>query len=710
MIQLFRSKLTKRYIFITSVVIFATLALLYGITTQVMKQSVQEQIEYRDELIAHTLSSRINFTLGSMIQDLRQASLFLLNKNAAAHEAFTAEMERRIATEPLYLFILSFDAQGHIVQSIPGTSFDQAVVIGHIHERLSWSKTYHVSPLISLPDGTPAIAVAHPAVDEDGTFEGGVVAFLNLNVLSDHLNKLKIGEEGVNVLIDRQGHVVGHSSPQWIGTNIHQHPLGQHLYRDRYGMWQGELFGEQMVAAYRPLRWGGMGLIVAEPFEQAMVPAHQLRNVLFKGFFAVLLIGIVLSTVLSLRVLHPILQLIRQVKEYQRNERKWFTPLKTKDEIEALSVTMGKMANALREQERRLFYILESVPYGVITTDQHGNIITFNKGAEKLTGFSRDEVLGRSIFTLPLKERKEEFVSWKTLKEGKAFDEVESYIYDKHGYKRDVRIYASRFRGEHEELLGTIVIMRDVSDMKKLEEYVRQSERLASLGQLTAGIAHEIKNPLSIIQAAAEALQLELTESPRQASPIEELVNDILETTHRMNQLLIHFLKLTKEEDNGEREPVSLVSVLNELLHLLRKRCNDQDIEVVKAYEQTGAWVHARRNGLVQVFLNIILNSLQAMGHGGTLSVQLRDKHDEWLVEIKDTGKGIPPSQLKWIFTPFYSTKREGTGLGLAIAHEIVTRHNGRIWAESAEGQGTTMFVQLPKSREEWDDETPSDC
>lgn len=268
-----------------------------------------------------------------------------------------------------------------------------------------------------------------------------------------------------------------------------------------------------MVVAYRPLPMGQMGLIVGESTQQAATPVLHVRKLLLQGFFAVLLLTLFLTLLGTSRVVKPILGLITQVKEYQQGQRKKFEPLHTKDELQDLSMVLSRMANELTEKERRLFYILESIPYAVITTDQKGKITTFNKGAEKLTLFRREEVIGQSLFELPLKSNKEEFVSWKTLQEGRAFEEVESYIFDKDKRKHDVRIYSSLFRGDNDETIGAIVVMRDVGEIKQLERYLKQSERLASLGQLTAGISHEIKNPLSIIQAAVEAIQLELQQS-----------------------------------------------------------------------------------------------------------------------------------------------------------------------------------------------------
>src|SRR5690606_9412867 len=228
----------------------------------------------------------------------------------------------------------------------------------------------------------------------------------------------------------------------------------------------------------------------------------------------VMLLALFLTLLGTSRVVKPVLNLIRQVKEYQRGQRRRFEPVDTRDELQDLSTVLRRMADELTEKERRLFYILESIPYAVITTDPQGKITTFNRGAERLTLFRREEAIGKSIFDLPLKRHKEEFVSWKTLKEGRAFEEVESYIFDKEGKKRDVRIYSSLFRGEADESIGALVVIRDVGEIKRLEKYLKQSERLAALGQLTSGIAHEIKNPLSIIQAAVESIRLELNQSP----------------------------------------------------------------------------------------------------------------------------------------------------------------------------------------------------
>jgi PAS domain S-box-containing protein len=691
------SKLTKRYLLITLVVVFFALSSIYWMTIQVMNSSIEEQIEYRDDLIAINIGKRIDSMIKKMINDTRIVSGYILKDSKKDKRFYIAEMERMMAYDPLYLFVQAYDHNGNELLRIPDVPFANTLSFNEIRDRLAWSKTYYISNMITLQDGRKTIAVAYPAIDADGEYQGGIIAYINLNILSDYLNDLQIGDQGINAVINREGFIIGHSNAEFIGVSLTDHVIRNYLYKERYGTWKGEIFGQNMMVSYKPLSLGGLSLIVGEPVQQVMASSRNVKLLLFKGFIIVLFITIALTFMGTSRVVKPILALIRQAKEYKENKRTKFVKINTKDELEDLSMTMGQMATELTDKERRLFYILESIPYCVITTDEHGKITTFNKGAEKLTLFKREEVIGRYIIDLPLKENKEEFISRKTLREGKAFDEVESYILDKNKKQHDVKLYSSLFRREDNDLVGAIIVIRDVSDIKKLEEYAKQSERLASLGQLTAGIAHEIKNPLSIIQAAAEAIHLELMDSQLENRLINELADDILESSDRMNYLLTDFLKLSKGEDDGTKEAHNLVNILDELLHLLRKTINDQEITIDRHYEVDEAFIYTNKNRITQVFLNILINSIQAMDQGGHLSVRIKDQQNDWEVEIEDTGKGISPSKLKWIFNPFFSTKREGTGLGLSISHEIIIEHNGKIRAQSTEGQGTILFVQISK-------------
>lgn len=693
---LIESKLTKRYFLITLIVILIVLSSVCGFTITVMNSSFRDQIRYRDELLARTLAKRVDFTLKKMVNEMRASSHYTGGSLGDDNRFYAAEMQKILVREPLYHFIQSIDAQGRPISRVPEARTPQALDLGAIAYRLSWSKTFYVSDLFELPDGEKTIAIAYPVLDEPGHYRGGVIAFVNLATLSGYLRESKIGKEGMVALIDRGGTVIAHSDESRIGESLREHPLGGFLKKERFGIWEGSLFEKKAIVAYRPLSTGTFGLIVGETLSQAWAPSDHVTAVLLQGFMAVLLVALAMNLYGTSRVVKPILSLIRQAQEYKENRRTSFDPISSRDEIEELSLTMDQMAQALRERERRLFYILEAIPYGVVTIDRDGRITTFNRGAEELTGYRREEVAGKPIIELPLKSSREEFLTWRTLKEGKEFEEVETYILDKAQQRHDVRLHSALFRGEDDKLLGALLVLRDVGELKKLEDYVRQSERLASLGKLTAGIAHEIKNPLSIIHAAAEAILLEVREQDG-TDYVTGLAGDILTTTERMDSLLQDFLSLSKDTERGNRQELNLVPILDELLQLLRKRIAEQDIRIVRHYETDTALVLGNRNRLVQVFLNILLNSLQAMDQGGRLAIALQQREGCWEVAFEDTGKGIPAAKMQWIFNPFFSTKHDGTGLGLSIAYEVIAEHDGKIWATSTEGVGTTLFIQIPQ-------------
>ncbi|QBP41850.1 sensor histidine kinase [Paenisporosarcina antarctica] len=694
--QFFRSKITKRYLIISLFVTFCALALLYFITIQVMNNSVREEMDYRNQTMAKTVGKNTNYIFSNMINDLRLISEYTLkiqNKEYVDLE----EVEKIISRNPLILHSQIVDNQGNTLFTIPNVHVSGSEKIIEFIDRVSWSETFYLSNIFTLDNGKKVIAVTYPIIDSKKNVQGGVIAYVNLAVLSQHLNQVKIGDRGVNALIDRNGVLISHSDASYIGTSLADNPIGNYLNNSKSGIWEGLLFNEYMVFAYQPMQLGSYGVIVGEPLEQALASTADVQGLLLKGFLTVLILTLVFTIFATSRIVKPIRFLTKQTREYKEGKRSSFQKVNTGDELEDLSVIMDEMATELSNKEKRLFNILESIPYAVITTDKKGNIETFNKGAEQLTLFNHNEVIGKKITDLPIKKSKKEFLSWQTLQEGKKFNEVENDIFDKDGIKHVVRIYSALFYDDKKHNIGAILILRDVSEVKKLEGYLKQSERMASLGQLTAGIAHEIKNPLSIIIAASDAIELELKEDKLDTHLIQEMTNDIIETSDRMNNLLTDFLKMSKGENENNKTNVNLNVLINELLSLLRKKLDDQQISVQQNYAYQVIDVLAIENQLNQVFLNIIINSIQAMEDGGVLTITVKETNEDWMIEIRDTGKGIPESDINWIFNPFYTTKKEGTGLGLSIAYEIISHHNGTIEATSSIDEGTTICVRLPK-------------
>jgi len=228
--------------------------------------------------------------------------------------------------------------------------------------------------------------------------------------------------------------------------------------------------------------------------------------------------------------------------------------------------------------------------------------------------------------------------------------------------------------------------------LRETEKELARTERLAELGMLSAGVAHEINNPLAIIRGNAELLQMTLPET----ADSQEEVSEILQQTGRINRITSSLLSLTKQ-DQRQLAPVLLDGLLDEVLDRIGHQVSLEPYQIVRAYRQNGLMVLADGEQLQQVFTNLVLNGLQAMADGGVLTVQA--EHDTaglCSVTVADTGPGISAEQQERLFTPFFTTKPQGTGLGLAISWGIVRNHGGTISVDSAPGVGARFRVTLP--------------
>lgn len=234
-------------------------------------------------------------------------------------------------------------------------------------------------------------------------------------------------------------------------------------------------------------------------------------------------------------------------------------------------------------------------------------------------------------------------------------------------------------------------------------ERLHRAERLAAVGQLAAGVAHEIRNPLTAIRSTLQYLTQGLASSEAK----KELVEELLDEVDRINSTISSLLSLTRGGELNP-EPLDLVDPLEAALRLLRVQASHQGVEVTTELAEGGFPVVGDKGQLKQVFLNLLMNALQAMPDGGRLAITASawsppagPGEGRWVeVRMADTGRGISPEELGKVFDPFYTNKREGTGLGLSICHGIVQQHRGSIQVESRHGQGTTVTLRFPLTEE----------
>jgi two-component system, NtrC family, sensor histidine kinase HydH len=252
---------------------------------------------------------------------------------------------------------------------------------------------------------------------------------------------------------------------------------------------------------------------------------------------------------------------------------------------------------------------------------------------------------------------------------------------------------AAPLRDDTGQAMGWVLLLRDLREIRDLQEKVRRGERLASLGRLAAGVAHEIRNPLSSIRGFAQYFRNRFKDREEEREYASIMVKEV----DRLNRVITELLDFARPKE-PRREPHALETVFDQSLRLLQPELEKKQVEVQRDFEPRLPLVRVDRDQISQAILNLLLNSLESIDAGGKIRIRLgkRDSPPSLRVEISDTGRGIPREDLGKVFEPFFSTKRKGTGLGLAIVHQIVESHGGDIAVESREGTGTTFRITLP--------------
>jgi two-component system, NtrC family, sensor histidine kinase HydH len=334
--------------------------------------------------------------------------------------------------------------------------------------------------------------------------------------------------------------------------------------------------------------------------------------------------------------------------------------------------------------------VVESMADGLISMDRDGRIVTLNRQAVEILGSGREVLEGRRI-TDVLGEGVGEILS---AAEGQAFvRDREMEIRRKPDGRIPLSLSAAPLRDEKGREMGSVLLIKDLREIRDLQGKVRRSERLASLGRLAAGVAHEIRNPLSSIRGFAQYFVKRFHGQTEEEGYATVMVKEV----DRLNRVITELLDFAGPKE-PRREPYSLENIADHALKLLAPDLAARKVEVFKEYEPGLPAISVDRDQILQVFLNLLLNAFESMEGGGEIRITLRRCGPPPAVEaaIADTGVGIPADDLEKVFEPFFSRKRKGTGLGLAIVHQIIENHRGDIRVESGPGKGTTFRINLP--------------
>ena len=335
--------------------------------------------------------------------------------------------------------------------------------------------------------------------------------------------------------------------------------------------------------------------------------------------------------------------------------------------------------------------IIQNLPVGVIILDSNNRVYLINHAAIRILNLSAKTIREQSfdkITRIRSLERKNEIIEKIKSKEKHVWEELT------YGQNKYLKVSIYPFHDEEYFFLGTIILIEDISKEKYLKEYLLRTEKISSIAELAAGVAHEINNPLSIVQNHLELFKI------RKIGIAEmEKVYKIEREIKRIGDIVKNLLSFSKLNELPDRK-VNLVDVIDDVVLLLGHKIREKNIRLEKGVSVTEAWITGDENRLKQLLMNLLVNSIEAVMSGGMVRIDLKPHNGRGYVELMviDDGYGIPKEIMENIFDPFFSTKagKTNTGLGLAICQHVVELHQGLIYCRSTPGAKTTFTVRFP--------------
>ncbi|KYZ76098.1 hypothetical protein AXX12_06540 [Anaerosporomusa subterranea] len=486
---------------------------------------------------------------------------------------------------------------------------------------------------------------------------------------------------------DKFGYTVGQS----IGDT---HPGREVMETNELHVEFGSLVRGNILNAMRPLARDGR--VIGYIFVNELTgDIHSQVAQMDRGLVIAVAIGLTLSILLILRVTEDMVKdvqtVIRGLRKLRFNLHEPITGVS--GELGEVASTINDMASALGNARTLSENIMDSIGDGVISVDTVGNITAFNRAAETLTGYGAVEAIGKHYGDLFAEDASFHSRLLDTLQTGQAHFEgmMEYPVKNK---KLWISVTSSVLKDIDGNILGAVTVFKDLTERKQLEDQVSHADRLAILGELMAGVAHEIRNPLTSIKGFLQYFQ-NAGSAEERAQYLPMLIGEV----DRMNRIIETMLYFSRPCQKVVVQ-TDVALVLQETLFLVQSRAKSHGVRFEVAIEPNVPLVNLDGEQFKQVFLNLLINSLQAIDHEGkiTVSAQYLPDTDEVEITFSDTGPGIPPDIREKVFDPFFTTKQAGTGLGLAVTQRIVIAQGGTIDIGDNPGGGALIRIVIPRA------------
>lgn len=469
-----------------------------------------------------------------------------------------------------------------------------------------------------------------------------------------------------------------------------------------------EALGKRVLKSFIPISQpGGAGDYVISVVMDYATISSVIKEQLFNNITTSVLLLVIFflaSYVMAGVVTRPIQDILAKVNDVAKGKFEPPLNVASRDELGQLAQRINAMTSHLLQHTNRLGQTLEenravkehleSVINGtsdaIHTVDMDGRIISTNRAFEELYGWGAEDALVKPPYLVPATVQKQENMRLQQLKDGATLPPVETVRLKRDGSLVEVSVSSSVIRDEEGQPQSVVHVSRDMTERNRIEELLRRSEKLTTVGQLAAGVAHEIRNPLTTLRGF-----LQLQQEKKVLVPLH--IDLMLSELDRINMIVSEFLILAKPQAVHFQQR-DLRHIVGDVVSLLDSQAHLFGIEFATHFSSVPAMVHCEENQLKQVFINVIKNAIEAMPDGGTITLEQHQQEDSIVIVITDEGGGVPEEMLPKLGEPFFTNKESGTGLGLMVSQRIIQAHKGSLEISSEYGRGAQVIIKLPEA------------
>ena len=679
---------------------FAAGILTYKNTQKVVKISKENELM----TLSRETANKIDRFLSERYGDIEVLSNSPLLKNKSISEEFKYQYINSVKSAyGSYNYIALTDSKGKIIK-VSGSMGNDSIYMKYVQKSLK-GKIVISDLIFSKIKNTYSIYLVAPIYDENNELYETVVENVDFKMIEEIVKSVHPGKSGYAYLIEKNG--VSISKPEVSGNGLLN--FAGNTGKVKYSNTDNIKF----ISALYPVKkymsqnesWY---FVVEEPQNEAFNVMLDFRNYTILIAFISVAALVIFAFILSRLITKPIMELVSEANSIAKGEINENIKVDTGDEIGSLAESFNLIiskwkstiekvleisgeAASLEEVTEHAEKFFDNVPAAIITIDNTGKITTFNSTASVITGISYNETINKNLNDnvfkniLPITK-----LLFDGLNNGVVYAKHMVRITNSSSLKTAVLVNTSIQKDSRGNIIGVIGIFRSAEELMKMEQSVSRAKNLASLGILSAGMAHEIRNPLTSIKGYAQYIKSELGENSELTDDILVIENEV----DRLNGILTNFLEFARpEKPNLKSEDAN--DVINRVVLLVKRDMLPDNIKIVLELSEVSR-ILIDENQIERVIINLILNSIQAMPNGGTIKLLTEKSKDNYVnIIVEDNGNGIPPENYEKIFEPFFTTKNKGTGLGLAICSRIIENHGGFIEVSSSVNKGTKFTVKF---------------